>query len=488
MDCFTIGFVIPNLFRRLFGEGALSVALIPVYTETLQEDRQKADRLARSVMTLLLGVLAVITLLGLGLIYLSTLAFDLSARTEQVLILTAIMLPYMILICTVATLGGLLNVHRFFFSPAIAPVVLNLSMIVAVFILQRHPEAGLVQQSYQLGFSVVIAGVLQCLVQWPSLKKAGIPLKPRIDSSDPGLRKIFKLMLPMLVGLSAMQINTCFDWLIAFVLTATEQTGSHFELWGRSIAYPIEEGAVSCLYMSQRLYQFPLGVFGIALATAIFPHLSDYASRHELSGFSKTMAQGIRMVVFISFPALIGLIMVRTPLIQSVFEGRESRFTAVHTQLASEILFYYALGIGAYFLQQLIARGFYSFKDSTTPVKVAVWFIGINFILNLILIWPLGAAGLALGTAITATLQVLILLKCLMKKYQLKLISGLSGALIKTIISSVGMVVGCQIVLFFVGQISPIIEVMLIVLVSVILYSGISWVLKSSELSALLKR
>jgi len=483
---FYMGWAIPNLFRRLFGEGALSAALIPVYTEQRRQDNKKAQLLARAVVTLLTIILAFLTLLGLSCIYLGRHFGSFQGKTELVLILTAIMLPYMIFICLVATVGGLLNVHRHFSAPAAAPIVLNICMIAAVLWFRRYFGDTVWDQIYAVAVSVLVAGFLQLLMQYPALRKAGIDLRPCFSFHQPGIRKIIHLMTPMLVGLAAVQINTYIDWLIAYFLSATPETGDSFILWNHTFSYPVKEGSVTVLNYAQRLYHFPLGVFGVALATAIFPLLSRHAADRDIRAFSDTLTQGLRMVIFIGLPASVGMIILRNPLVQIIFQRKA--FTATDTQDVAWTLLFYASGISVYCLQQLIVRAFYSFQDSITPVKIAVRMVALNFILNLILIWFLRTGGLALATALCASIQVVLLTRILIQRYHLQIKGRILSTLMKTAIATGIMALGGYFSLSKVQNCSLIVQLAVATVVCLFLFLAASVLLKNKELNVLLRR
>jgi len=299
---------IPNLFRRLFGEGALSSALIPVYTEKLEDNPKSAQALANSVFTLLVIITALIVLLGEGLIYLLLRFSSHEWKIHILLTLAAIMLPYVLLICFAAAIGGVLQVHRRFAAPAAAPILLNVCWITAVICFRKFFGDNEWQQIYVIAVTILIAGCFQFLLQLPSLHRAGFRLRPRFRFKDDSIRKVALLMAPMIVGLAAVQINTLIDDLIALLLSSTLERGDAFTLLGYTITYPVREGSAAHLYYAQRLYQFPLGVFGIALASAAFPFLSTAAVRKDLKEFSQLLNQGIRLILFIALPVTVCLL------------------------------------------------------------------------------------------------------------------------------------------------------------------------------------
>jgi len=477
---------IPNLFRRLFGEGALSSALIPVYTEKLEDDPRSAQALANSVFTLLVITTALIVLLGEGLIYLLLRCSSHEWKTDFLLSLAAIMLPYVLLICLVAVIVGVLQVHRRFAAPAAAPILLNVCWITAVICFRKSFGDNEWQQIYVIAVTILIAGCLQLLLQLPSLHRAGFRLRPRFRFKDDSIRKVALLMAPMIVGLAAVQINTLIDDFIALFLSATPQRGDTFTLLGYTITYPVREGSTSHLYFAQRLYQFPLGVFGIALASAAFPFLTTAAVRNQLDEFSKILNQGIRLVLFIALPVTVGLILIRTPLIELIFQ--RGKFTPADTRHTSWTLLFYTLGITAYFVQQLVVRAFYSFQDSKTPVKIAVRVIGLNILLNLILIWFLGTGGLALSTALSATVQAGILIILLVRRHHLNITDNLSSSLIKTLLATGAMSLGGFCLIYYLSESSAWMQVLIVVPACAAIFALSSRLLKNPELHELLRR
>jgi len=407
-------------------------------------------------------------------------------KTFLTLSLAAIMLPYMILICTVAAVGALLNVHRHFAAPAAAPIVLNVCIIAAVLYFRRFLGSDPWRQIYVVAIAVLVAGVGQLLLQYPALRRAGIVLLPRFRFSDIGLGKMMRLMGPMTIGLAVVQINTLVDSLIGYFLSASQESGPTFVVMGHTFAYPVVEGSLSFLYAAQRLYQVPLGVFGIALATAIFPLLSSSVVQKDYVGFSRLLSRGLRVAVFVAIPASVGLILIREPLVAAIFQ--RGRFTAGDTQETAWTLMFYSLGMTAYFMQHLLVRGYYAFQDSVTPVKIAVRMIGLNFLLNVILIWRLRTGGLALSTAICATLQVVFLWYLLVRRYQLKLGSNLGATLVKTLIATAVMAAGYLALGQWVGHMAAWRQVLLAAPLCAVLYVGASLGLKNREVYALLRR
>jgi len=222
------------------------------------------------------------------------------------------------------------------------------------------------------------------------------------------------MMLPMLIGLAVFQINAFFDSVIAYALSPRNGGPDTFHLFGMTLAYPTALGDVAALNWSQRLYQFPLGVFGIAIATAIFPALSHAAADTTDAGrdqFLQTLRRGLRLTVFIGLPASVGLILVGVPLTRLIFEYRQ--FTTSDAHRVAAVLAGYASGVWAYSMMHVITRAFYALKDARTPLRIAMAMVVLNLALNLTFVWMLGVAALAWATAVTAMIQVLILTRSL---------------------------------------------------------------------------
>ncbi len=416
-SAFVIGFMVPNLFRRLFGEGALSSAFIPAYAELSRNDPAIARRFASLCISVLLIVTAGLTLLGeLGLWYMGSRA-GWADDTLLAIRLTMLMLPYMPLICLVALIGGALQVRGKFGPPAAAPILLNLTMIAAIIFATHTPapgglnDQGLRSAIHIVSISVLVAGVLQLLWQMVALLRVERITADFSRTAEP-FKKMLWVMLPMVLGLAVFQINAAFDTLIAWGFAPKEGGPAMLSLFGREMAYPIADaGQVVSLAGAQRLYQFPLGVFGIAIATAIFPALAHAAADRSEQGkthFQTTLHHGLRLSFFIGLPAGVGLILVRVPLTRVVFE--HGRFDLQDSLRVAAILAGYASAVWAYSMTHILTRTFYAVGDAKTPLRVSMTMVLFNVALNLTLVWPLGAAGLAWSSAISAACQVLILL------------------------------------------------------------------------------
>lgn len=409
-DAFTIAFTIPNLARRLFGEGALSATFLPVFARQLEADhepgRPTAWQLASAVFAFLAAGLSALVLAGEMILWGLSHVFAGHSETQLMLGLTAVMLPYALLICLAAQVTAVLHALGHFTWPALVPVVLNLCWIATIWLVDPWFEPDRVAQAYALAVCVVAAGVLQLVLQWPTLRRMGFRFDRRWQSVRPALREIVSALLPVTLGLSITQINTFLDRFIALVLTQPAD-GSAGWLSSTGLAYPLQPGAVSALSYGERTYQFPLGVFGVALGTVLFPLLSRHAARGEFDRVRDDLSLGLRLVIVIGIPASAGLALIPEPLVRLLFQ--HGRFTAADTLRTASVLMAYSAGVWAYCGIPVLYRGFYAVGERRIPVLVGLSAVALDLTLNLSLIWPMAERGLAASTAISAMVQVLCL-------------------------------------------------------------------------------
>lgn len=415
-DAFLFAFMVPNLFRRLFGEGALSAAFLPVYARLSGRDPEAGRLLGRQVLGGMVVALSLVVLLLEVALLLAGLMGELGLAAR----LSMVLLPYAPMVCGVAILGAMLQVRGRFGPTAAAPLVLNGLMIAVLLLPARRLAEDPSRHAALLALAVVVAGVLQLLWSLAALR-AGEPSRPvSVPAADPdapsdadppalvarrGTRDVFRHAIPMMLGLGALQLGTLADGLIASWPSIVGPTVL-------GIAHPLEPGAMTTVSLAQRLYQFPLGVFGIAVATAIFPRLARRASEADLAGVLETVRSGLRLTVFIGLPASAGLVLVREPLTATLFEGGD--FTAADTARVAPVAAAYGLGVWAYSAVHVLARAFYAIEQPRVAVRIAMGTVLAGIALNLVLIWtPLREAGLGAATAAAAVLQVALLARSL---------------------------------------------------------------------------
>lgn len=408
-DAFNYGFLIPNLFRRLFGEGALSAIFVPVFTETLDKDgRPAAWVLLGRVTGLMVVVLCVLTIvlevgvLGMRFVYPG------DALRNLQLSLTAVMLPFMISICVLALFSSILNCLHHFALPALLPIVLNVFNMVGVLFIGPMFGAKLEAQVYGVALSVVAASVVQLVLIMPVLKSHGVQIPWSLEHRDPAVRRILRMFFPVLLGQGVLLLNVFFDAQVCTYLTRSPDAPATFTMFGNSIAYPLSQGALSAINNAQRLYQFPLGVLAISLATAAFPLFSLYASRQDFEGLRSTLGQSIRVALFEGVPSAVVLTVLAGPIVTFLFEY--GRYGPEDSVRAAWALKWYALGLPAYCCQHIVLRGFYSLKDTLTPMWISVALVVVSIGLSFTLLWhpAIREAAFGISTSATATLHVII--------------------------------------------------------------------------------
>jgi len=394
-DAFFVAFRIPNLFRRLVGEGSLTVSFIPVYSEYLgKKPQRECEGLLHASFTVLAFSLILLTLLGIFFSpwIVKAMAYGFAQDPEKfrlTVLLNRVMFPYILFVGLVAWAMGVLNTLKHFTGPALAPVLLNLSIIACALGLYGF----LAEPVLSLAIGVLLGGVAQFLFQIPFLRRKGISLRLRFDLSHPGVKRIGALMAPSILGLAVTQLNVIINTFLASYLP---------------------EGSVSFLYYADRLLEFPMGIFAIAIATAVLPPLSEQAAQGKLGEVKETLSFALRLTFFAILPAMAALIALRAPVLNVLFQ--RGAFTAFSTEMTSQALLYYALGLVAFAGVRIIVPVFYSLQDTRTPVKVAFLSLIANAGLGVLLMLPLKHGGLALATSLAAGLNFSLLAVLLRRK------------------------------------------------------------------------
>jgi putative peptidoglycan lipid II flippase len=421
-DAFFIAFRIPSLLRELFAEGSMSSAFIPVYTEyRTTRGKQEAWELASAVFTTLLTVVTLVTMVGIvaapWLVQLLAPGFqDNPDKLALTTLLARVMFPYLLFISLAALAMGILNSVRAFAAPAFSPLFLNVFIIVGAVWLAPHLQEPIIG----VAIGVVAGGAAQFAMQLPTLKLRGLLFGFRFEPGHPGLRRIGTLMVPTLLGLSVTQIN----------LTVSTVLASFFA------------GGPTYLFYGMRLIQFPLGIFGVALATAILPTLSSQAARGALDELRTTLGFGLRMILFIIVPAMVGLILLRTPIVHLFFE--HGTFTAHDTAETALAVLCYAIGLWAFGGVRIIVTAFYSLQDTRTPAISAAVALAANILFSLVLMSFLGAAGLALATALAAMVNGIILVAVLNRRLGGVDWEAVGRSALRVLVACVPLVIVCQ--------------------------------------------
>ncbi|MBN1909908.1 MAG: murein biosynthesis integral membrane protein MurJ [Pirellulales bacterium] len=414
MDALALAIRVPNLFRRLFAEGALAASYLPVLTQLLEKDRRHAWQLASVLLTCLAAFLLGLLLVGELICGLLWLILGDVPGVGLVLGLTATMLPYTLFICVGAQVAATLHALSHFAVPALAPTILNICWLLGAWAICPWFAPDEEAQAYVLAVCVPVAGVLQLAFQIPVLVKLGFRFDFHWQAGRDALGRVLQAMGPMVLGLAVTQVNTFLDSLLAWGLAAAPDGPQRIAWLGDAVAYPMQQGANAAVYLGERLYQFPLGILGIAVATAIFPLLSRHAARGQHDRLGADLTLGLRLVLCLGVPAGAGLVLLAEPLARLLFE--RGNFDAADAARTAQMISSYALGVWAYCALPVIVRGFYAMEDRLTPVRVGLWAVGLNFVLNVTLIWPLAERGLAVATSVAACVQVVALVVLFSKR------------------------------------------------------------------------
>jgi len=438
-DAYVIAFRVPNLLRDLFAEGALSSAFVPVFSEYLVKKSEKeAFRLSNLVATSLIVVLG--TLVVLGVVFAEPLVAFIApgfqsdpAKFELTVRLTRIMMPFILLVALAAQAMGVLNARDRFGIPALSSAFFNIGSIagglaVAALLTDptfSHPIRAIVEKPTEgiigMAYGVLIGGFLQYAVQWPSLSRAGFKYRPMLSFSDPGVRRIFAMMGPAVIGGAAVQVNVLINSNFASNIPGT--------------------GPVSWLNYAFRLMQFPIGVFGVAIATATLPAISRSAARKDEADFRHTLAGSMRLAFLLTIPSAVGLIVLGRPIIALIYE--RGHFGPGDTQHTAAALGYFAVGLMGYAAIKILAPAFYALGDARTPMIISLLSMLTNFVMNWSLVDVMQERGLALSTS-TVALANCGLLYFIMRKR----INGIEGrrtaiALTKILAASAVMGLAC---------------------------------------------
>lgn len=411
-DAFSYAFQFPHVFRRLFGEGAMAPVFVPTFTRTLEDDgRPAAWRLLARTLALLTATLSVLVIL-IGLVIAAIWAFVPLAPEQAdarglLLSLTALMLPFILTICVLALLSSILNCVGSFVPAALMPVVLNLVMIAALAVVAPAIFPGVPEHQVSVvALAVVAGGVLQLLLIWPALRAHGVRVGWEWNPGDPVVRHMLKLLGPVALGQGVLVIGIFIDANLCALLTHVADTPPTFTFFGATIAYPLKEGALSAVTYAQRLYQFPLGVLVVSLATAALPTFSRLATRRDWPAWSHEVRQSLRLAIFEGLLAGMLLVMLAEPIVRLLFQ--HGQFTAAHTDRAGYVAVFYGVGLWAFCAQHIVLRAFYSLGDVRTPVKIVALLLPLNVVSNLILVWipSIREASFAISTTLTSTLSV----------------------------------------------------------------------------------
>jgi putative peptidoglycan lipid II flippase len=479
-DCFFVAFKLPNLFRRLFAEGAFAAAFVPIVSGLLgqtPDDQGPAKRFAEDALSVLLMILVGFTALAMILMPLLVLVMTGGFQNPEpgqfalAVELSRLTFPYLLLISLVSLLGGVLNSVGKFGAAAASPILLNICMIAAVLLVNDTEQSS----ARAVAAGVAVAGVAQLLWLIWVCERSGVSLRLRWPKLSPELRQFGRTVLPAIIGQGAMQINLLVDTFLA----------TRF----------LPQGSLSYIYYADRLNQLPLGVIGIAVGTALLPAISRSLGAGDAKGATQTQNRGIELALLFALPAAFALILLAEPLVRLSYE--RGAFQASDTGATAGALMAFASGLPAYILIKVLTPGFFARGDTATPVKIAVIAMGANFVLNLALIWTFKHVGIAASTAISAWLNAALLFYVLRRRGHFAIDAQLASRAPRMLISAtvmavlVGSIYWAARPIFAEQGISLAIGVLGLVITSLPIYFGVSlWsgAVSKQELLRILRR
>jgi putative peptidoglycan lipid II flippase len=466
-DAFYLAYRIPNILRRLVAEGSMSAAFVPVFTGYLKEkEREEVWDFANRMFWTLSVLLAAVAVGGVIFSPLIVKAFTLNDTRipiDLAVALNRIMFPYIFFIGMSALAMAILNSFRIFGVPAFTPVLLNLSVVIMSFFAGRFTQPG-----FALAIGILIGGTLQLAIQLPLLWKQGMHFTFGISFSHPGIRRVGKLMLPGIMGIGVAQINFFVDQVF---LTRKF----------------LPAGSLTSIGLADRVMELVLGGYAIAVGTAILPMMSQHAAEKNIPELKRTLAFSLRIVSFITIPAMVGLIVMRRPIVQVLFE--HGKFDAVSTELTAWALLFYTVGLPFFATSKILVPAFYSTQDMRTPVKIAFGVMFINIVLNFMLLKLLLNGGPALSTSLAGVLNSLLLYRLFVDRHGDIGAHAIGGALLRIILASTGMGVFTWAMLHVVSFTTPHGLMYRVGLLAGILtaatgvYFGLAWLMHCEELS-----
>lgn len=407
MDAFVVAFRVPNLFRRVLGEGALATSLLPVFTAEHRADPQRGWQLATAVLLVLGLALTALTLAGEAVCLAVLWWAGNNESLWQLAALTAVLLPYMILACLAAQASAVLESLSRFRTAAVAPAVLNVCWLAAAWWIAPRFAPDKLRQAQVVAGGILISGLMQLWWQYAALARLGFCWQFDWAASRAACGQVLRTMTPIALGLAVTQINTLTDSLIAWGLSAEVGAERSIAWLGHAVDYPLNCGATSAIYFGERFHQLPIGLLGMALATVIYPLLARHATEGNRRQLANDLGLGLRLMCFAALPAGVGMMLVARPTMQLLFEhGACSPHDA---QRAADMVVCYSAGVVAFCALPLLVRGHYALGNHSAAARIAAAMVGLDLVLNLSLVWPLGERGLALSTAASAVVQAVLL-------------------------------------------------------------------------------
>lgn len=414
-DAFAFAFQFPNLFRRLFAEGAMAAVFVPTFTRTLDEEgRDSAWQLLGRTLSLLASTLITL-IVAIEIVIAAIWYFSSGDGTQGVasrrllLSLTALMLPFMLTICTLALFSSILNCVGSFVPAAVTPMILNIVMIAGIYglgpLMSEHDPA---IQIYGVAISVLVAGAAQILFLMPAMRANGVPWRWQFKPRDKTVRRMLAMMGPVVLGQGVLLLGVFLDACVCWFLSHVSGTPASANYLGFRFEYPLAEGALTVLTYAQRLSQFPIGVLAISVGIAALPTFSRLAGRNAWPEWGREVSMSLRLTIFGGLLAGCMILLLSEPIVRLLFEY--GRFTPDDTQRAGRVLTFYGLGMWAFCANHIVLRAFYSISDVRTPLVINCVLMPLNLALSLALVWfeSIREAAFAISGALTAATSMIV--------------------------------------------------------------------------------
>lgn len=476
MDSFVLAFRIPDVARRMFGEGSLSAGFIPIFSKLWLEDRPKAWKLLTVALFRMFLLLTIFVILGELLCILGMNFFPVESRWYLVSHLAALMLPYLILICMTALSAAALQSIGSFAPGSAVPMILNLVWLFGLLVIAPRVTDDPQMECYLLTICILVAGVLQFLILLPFLRKHGAVLDYDPITVGPELLQISKTFFPQIFGLMSIQIYILVATLFAWMLSGNPEEGIPW--LGKILNFPMERGAPAAIYFSERLYEFPQGLLGLAVATAIYPILGRHAAKKEYKEIADGLNFGLRLVIALGIPAGVGLAMLSENLAHLLYQ--RNSFTEQDMFRTADMIFWFAGGVWAFCSIPILVRGFYVMEDMKTPLRIGFRCVLVHFLLCAVLIWPMAEQGLALATSISAALQSVLLLFAFSRIHHRMNFRKINLAVVRSVISSAIMVLAIYLMLSMIpgsDSFADILHILMALFVGVPVFAACFWLL-----------
>ena len=413
MDSFVLAFRLPDMARRLFGDGSLAVGFIPAFSRLWQEDRRKAWQLLSVMLSWVFLFLVGFVILGEGVCFCGLYFFEPGSKIHLISHLLSLLLPYLILICMAAIASATLQTLGNFSVPALIPSILNIVWLVGILIVAPFYSGDPVTQCYLLTLCILLAGIIQFFIHLPILCVCGFRFDPDFSAVRNDMRRIFDGFFPQMFGLMSVQLNILFASGVAWLFSGPSD--ERIRWLGNWVEFPLASGAAAAIYYSERLYEFPQALIGLTVATAIYPLLSRHAARRDFRSLGDDLTLGSRILFVLAIPAGVGLMLMSEKLSHLLFQ--RGAFTPQDMFRTADMIFWFGTGVWAFCALPLVVRAFYVVGDYWTPCRVGFFGCLFNAACGLALIWPMQEQGLALAAALTAGIQSVVLFLLFARKH-----------------------------------------------------------------------